>query len=605
MSLHRRRERLTAKTILSQDLSELIEADDEEAAAPLVEMASGVSAEFVHPEELQQLDELVFQLEQIEMDSKARVLLERMEALLVQEPQAKVLVFTQFRETQEMLAGLLRERWPVYLFHGQLGVYAKDKAMDTFRENPGPCFMISTEAGGEGRNLQFCHLLVNYDLPWNPMRVEQRIGRVDRIGQKHVVTVFNFSVKGTVEERVLDVLERRIGLFKQTVGGLDPILGDVETNLREIFKLAESQRKRALAELERSLEQRVKAARKAETQLADFIMDARSFQPEIARQIMDREGLIDHDDVRLFVQTLLADRRTKIRPRRDGVYELEFQEPLLSDLPELIEDGGRVRPACFEPGVAREAESVQFFTFGHPIVDALVERVLDGAYKGMATLRHVRHSDLPANVGYQFIYELEVDGIEPRKELFSVFVGEDGNVDEELGRRLLELQAAFNNELGDVDEGLRDLGALDTAHEAAEYAAAIALEKLNSRLIERNRDNLRREREKLVRYFDYRVVAAQDKVDHARSVVERLQASDEPSSQKILPVWKTNLNRAIAIQGGLGEERERRLAELERRSMPVAANSLLGVARVIIHPSEQADPESSSEELSIEGTHST
>ncbi|MDP9475991.1 MAG: SNF2-related protein [Actinomycetota bacterium] len=604
-SLHRRRERLTAKTVLGRDLLELIDAEDEEAAAPLVEMASGATGEFVHPEELAHLDELVSSLEQIEMDSKARVLLERMKALLVEDSQAKVLIFTQFRETQEMLAEMLREHWPVYLFHGQLGAHAKDRSMDGFRKDSGPCFMISTEAGGEGRNLQFCHLLVNYDLPWNPMRVEQRIGRVDRIGQKNVVTVFNVSVKGTVEERVLDVLERRIGLFKQTVGGLDPILGEVETDLREIFKLAQAQRERALKKLERSLEQRVKAARKAESQLADFIMDARSFQPEIARQIMDREGQIDHGAVRRFVQTLLGDRRTKIRARDDGIYELVFQEPLLSDLPELIEDGGAVRPACFEPGVAREAESVQFFTFGHPIVDALVENVLDGAYKGMATLRHVRKSGLPPTVGYQFTYVLEVDGIEPRKEVFSVFVGEDGGVDEELGRQLLELQATFNDESGDVEEGLRDLGALDAAHEAAEFAAAVALEKLNSRLIERNRDNLRREREKLVGYFDYREVAAQDKVDHARSVVGRLQASDDPSLQKILPVWKTNLARAIAVQEGLGEERARRLAELDRRSMPVAAHSLLGVARVVIHPTETAHLEPSTEEVSVERMQNT
>ena len=140
-SLHRRRERLEAKTILSRNLLDLIDAEDEEAAAPLVEMASGAGGEFVHPDELIQLDELVYRLEQIEMDSKARVLLERMEALLEEDPQAKVLIFTQFRETQEMLAELLRERsMPVYLFHGALGVHAKDRAMDNFRNDPGPCF---------------------------------------------------------------------------------------------------------------------------------------------------------------------------------------------------------------------------------------------------------------------------------------------------------------------------------------------------------------------------------------------------------------------------------------------------------------------------------
>ena len=115
--------------------------------------------------------------------------------------------------------------WTVHLFHGQLKPAAKDAAVEAFRDGQDHGILLSTEAGGEGRNFQFCHLLVNYDLPWNPMRVEQRIGRVDRIGQDHVVQVFNFWVKGTIEERVLDVLERRINVFEQTVGGLDPILG--------------------------------------------------------------------------------------------------------------------------------------------------------------------------------------------------------------------------------------------------------------------------------------------------------------------------------------------------------------------------------------------
>ena len=114
-----------------------------------------------------------------------------------------------------------------------------------FREGKGPQILISTEAGGEGRNFQFCHVLVNYDLPWNPMRVEQRIGRVDRIGQDHPVIICNLWVKGTVEERVLDVLEHRIRLFEETVGGLDPILGDTETEIRKILRRSETNRNKA------------------------------------------------------------------------------------------------------------------------------------------------------------------------------------------------------------------------------------------------------------------------------------------------------------------------------------------------------------------------
>ena len=162
----------------------------------------------------------------------------------------------------------------MHIFHGQLKPGEKDRAVARFRDGDGPQILISTEAGGEGRNFQFCHMLVNYDLPWNPMKVEQRIGRIDRIGQKQPVTIFNLSTTGTIEERVLEVLSERIGLFEETVGGLDPILGEVERDLRKILALADEKADEALADVSKQrLESRVSEARAAERRLADLIMD--------------------------------------------------------------------------------------------------------------------------------------------------------------------------------------------------------------------------------------------------------------------------------------------------------------------------------------------
>ena len=84
---------------------------------------------------------------------------------------------------------------------------------------------MSTEAGGEGRNLQFCRIVVNYDLPWNPMRLEQRIGRVHRLGQEHPVRVINLVARGTIESYVLEILDRKIRMFELVVGEMEEILG--------------------------------------------------------------------------------------------------------------------------------------------------------------------------------------------------------------------------------------------------------------------------------------------------------------------------------------------------------------------------------------------
>ena len=85
--------------------------------------------------------------------------------------------------------------------------------------------LVSTEAGGEGRNLQFCRLLVNYDLPWNPMRIEQRIGRIHRLGQTQDVHVYNFTARNTVESYVLEIVHEKINLFRSVIGDLDMVLG--------------------------------------------------------------------------------------------------------------------------------------------------------------------------------------------------------------------------------------------------------------------------------------------------------------------------------------------------------------------------------------------
>lgn len=142
----------------------------------------------------------------------------------------KVLVFTAFRRTLEVLAAALGEAGvPAVAYHGSLTRRAKDAAVAAFADDV--AVMVATEAAGEGRNLQFCHVMVNADLPWNPMQIEQRLGRIHRIGQQHDVVVTNLVGRGTIEERVLAVLEAKINLFELVVGELDMILGRVHDDL--------------------------------------------------------------------------------------------------------------------------------------------------------------------------------------------------------------------------------------------------------------------------------------------------------------------------------------------------------------------------------------
>ena len=152
-------------------------------------------------------------------DVKAEALLERIQQQQREEndPTLKVLIFTEFVPTQMMLAGFLERRgFTVVSLNGTMDLEERRQAQRHFAT--GAQILISTDAGGEGLNLQFCHVIVNYDLPWNPMKIEQRIGRVDRIGQKHIVRAMNFALADTVELRVREVLEEKLARILEEFG---------------------------------------------------------------------------------------------------------------------------------------------------------------------------------------------------------------------------------------------------------------------------------------------------------------------------------------------------------------------------------------------------
>ena len=152
-------------------------------------------------------------------DAKAEALLTRIYQLQAEEgdPNLKIIVFTEFVPTQQMLYEFLADRgFSVALLNGSMDLDERIRAQNTLARDSR--ILISTEAGGEGLNLQFCHVVINYDLPWNPMRIEQRIGRVDRIGQEHSVRAVNFELEGTVEHRVRVVIEEKLAIIFEALG---------------------------------------------------------------------------------------------------------------------------------------------------------------------------------------------------------------------------------------------------------------------------------------------------------------------------------------------------------------------------------------------------
>jgi SNF2 family DNA or RNA helicase len=170
-------------------------------------------------DELKTLTRRASQIKQVE---KALALVD-----LLKKSTQKTIVFTTHRATSAYLAKTLEEAGIAFAqFLGDMSLKEKDAAIEAFRDRVP--VLLASETGGEGRNIQFANAIVNYDLPWNPMKIEQRIGRIHRIGQKQDVFIFNFCLKDSIEEYILRILHDKINMFELVVGEIETILGNVD-----------------------------------------------------------------------------------------------------------------------------------------------------------------------------------------------------------------------------------------------------------------------------------------------------------------------------------------------------------------------------------------
>jgi len=579
-SLTRRRDKVNERVASRQPSNEMEELlDDDYDAGDVVEVAGTIKS--LANEELRLLDDALGSLNSVKTDSKSLVLMERLAELFGESPNEKVIVFTQFRETQRFLEELLIARgWDVNLFHGQMKPEDKDSAVERFKNDNGSQILISTESGGEGRNFQFCHYLVNYDLPWNPMRVEQRIGRVDRIGQEEVISIFNLWVKDTIQERVLEVLENRIQIFQETVGGLDAILGETENDIQNIMRQAVEQRGQALEEYGQQLEMRVRDARQAEQRLGDFIMDTKSYRKELAERIAGQPSPVNSEDFEKFIGQLLADVRTYIR-QKEGVYELTFHSSFI-DIPSHrhLFLAGDKKKAVFRPDRRPDSDAVEFMVFGHPVVEAVVEHVLAEGYEGITgTRRILAGEDLPSVSGWLFTYQFEISGPWATERILSIFINDDGEVSVDLGRKLADRACRFDENEEEIDRSLIPKNLQDIA-QIANQVATNERESLQQQIQNQASERVDQEVARLAAYFDYREIVARDKVAETWATLNRIRESDNESERRILPVWEANHRRDEATLAELVAERPRRIEDAEKHRLPQVAWSLKSLGRI-------------------------
>ena len=175
------------------------------------------------PKKVTSLEALLLRAQRISRDRKLDYLTK-----LLKNEKEKVIIFTTFIQSQKIIdLELKMNGFKTVIFNGVMTPEEKEAAIQQFKSDAQ--VLICTDAGSEGRNLQFAHILINFDLPWNPMRLEQRIGRVHRIGQKQDVEIHNIAIKDTIEAYILNRLYEKINLFTVSIGEMDMILSELTT----------------------------------------------------------------------------------------------------------------------------------------------------------------------------------------------------------------------------------------------------------------------------------------------------------------------------------------------------------------------------------------
>lgn len=260
----------------ADDLEEDVSQDETADEIMTGEDARGLAQEALAFEEQSAIKALLRDIGQINVDSKAKKLISELKLALTDGFDSAI-VFTQFTDTMEYLRELLAgelKGMPIASYSGAGGAFrdgsghwvtcSKEEIKRRLRAKQ-VRLLVATDAAGEGLNLQYCGVLVNYDLPWNPMKVEQRIGRIDRLGQKYPkVRVINLAYKGTVEADVYFIVGSRIQLFQGIVGKLQPILSrlpkQIEQTMLQTADNRDALRQRFLAEVDQQVAQADHAA---------------------------------------------------------------------------------------------------------------------------------------------------------------------------------------------------------------------------------------------------------------------------------------------------------------------------------------------------------
>ncbi|MCO8256748.1 SNF2-related protein [Haladaptatus sp. AB618] len=528
-------------------------------------------------EELSIVRDLYNQAKAIDVDKKAEQLRDFVDGVLAEEPDEKVLVFTEYTDTLEYLRDRVFSDHDVAQVYGDLSQQERQRQMKKFEEDAN--IMLATDAAREGLNLQFAHIMANYDLPWNPTRIDQRIGRLHRYGQDRTVEIRNLFVDDTRESDILELLMNKLDEIEETLGMSSDVLGlileDVNLEDQIMTAIAHPDGSTEIAtDIDAIVEDQEEAVRRVDEEL--LIRD-RFDLSEQDREILDvieesAEDTISEADVEYLVRTVCNEFGGSIVNVRSGPAD-DGGDVFDLVVPDLI-SGGEVKErydgATFDRENAVADEDLEFIALDHPVVQLMMQYCLDTDAIGgqTAVLTGGRDLDTPGLLCHFRVGYLSGTGDTVTERLVQVYVTRDGHT----------MTGKVNLTGGLPPSVVDDYPAIDaitaSADELFERAEGVAWE-----VIEDLADEAREEREREVRirrehtqnYFEYRIKDLEERIQQ----YEERGAKPDEDMGVVIAKAKSELE-------SLRDERDDALARLEEEGQVIPDEpELVNMAAVI------------------------